>query len=274
MALKGIGPCEDSRMSRSAASLMPIRSELSVPGDDARKIQRALTGDADAIFLDLEDAVAPDRKVAARNVVIEALTQFDWGRLPRAVRVNGVNSPWFFRDLIEIGTAVHDLAKFVIPKVGSVADVMFIDRLLSQIEREIGRTGPIALELQIEDAKGLSAIREIAGASSRVRELTFGQGDFAAATGMPAAEIGVADEWDQAVSGDRWLVPRQSVVFGARSAGARALNGPYAAYRDDAGFRAYCRMSRGLGFDGVWCIHPGQIAPGRRGMERLARRQS
>jgi citrate lyase subunit beta/citryl-CoA lyase len=248
-------------MSHQDAMSQPIRSELSVPGGDRRKIEKALGSDADAIFLDLEDSVAPDQKDAAREIAVHVLSDLDWGRLPKAVRVNASSTKWCYRDLIAIVEgAGSDLAKIVMPKVRSAADIWFIDRLLAQLELQIGRTDPIRIEAQIEDAAGLMSIREIAGASSRISELTFGQGDFAAATGMPAADIGVGDEWDNVMDGDRWLFPRQTIVFAARAAGIRALNGPYAAYQHGEGFRGYCQMSRALGFDGVWCIHPNQIA--------------
>ena len=238
----------------------PIRSELSIPGNDWRKVEKGLASGADAVFIDLEDSVAPAQKAAARKLALAALTELDWGQLARAVRVNAISTPWCLRDLIAIadGAGEH-FDKIVVPKVQSAADVAYVDRFLTQVEAESGRAEPIALEIQIEDAAGLLSIREIAQASPRITELTFGQGDFAAATGMPAAEIGVQDEWDRAVRGDRWLFPRQTIVFTARAFGVRALNGPFAAFRDLDGFRAYCQMSRALGFDGVWCIHPDQI---------------
>jgi citrate lyase subunit beta/citryl-CoA lyase len=192
---------------------------------------------------------------------VRALSELDWGRLPKAVRVNAPSTKWCYRDLIEvIEGAGTDLDKVVVPKVRSAADIWFVHRLLAQLELQVCPTDPIRIEVQIEDAAGLMSVREIAGVSSRISELTFGQGDFAAATGMPAADIGVDDEWDNSVDGDRWMVPRQMIVFAARAAGIRALNGPYAAYQRGEGFRGYCMMSRALGFDGVWCIHPNQIA--------------
>ncbi|HEX3301362.1 MAG TPA: CoA ester lyase [Thermomicrobiales bacterium] len=248
-------------MSQSDAMIQPIRSELSVPGGDLRKVQKALASDADAVFLDLEDSVAPGQKDAARQVVIDMLTSLEWGLLEPAVRINGISTPWCYWDLIQIvEQAGSHLAKVVVPKVRSAGDIHFVDRLLNQLEQRIGRTDPIRIEAQIEDAAGLMSIREIATASERISELTFGQGDFAASVGMPAADIGVADEWDNVVEGDRWLLARQTIVFAARAAGIRALNGPYAAYQSGEEFRGYCLMSRALGFDGVWCIHPNQIA--------------
>jgi citrate lyase beta subunit len=248
-------------MSQSDSMFQPIRSELSVPGGDLRKIRKALASDADAVFLDLEDSVASGQKDEVRNTVIEALTLLDWGRLQRAVRINAVTTRWCYQDLVQIvEQAGSELAKVIVPKVSSPGDIHFIDRLLAQLEQHSGRADPIRIEAQIEDAAGLLAIREIAADSARITELTFGQGDFVAAVGMPAADIGVADEWDNVVKGDRWLLPRQMIVFAARSAGIHALNGPYAAYQQGEGFREYCLMSRALGFDGVWCIHPDQIA--------------
>jgi citrate lyase subunit beta/citryl-CoA lyase len=176
------------------------------------------------------------------------------------VRINDLRTPWCYRDLIEIvDSARSALNRIVVPKVRSTGDLAFVDRLLTQLEIEYELETPIAIEAQIEDPEGLLAVAEIAKCSPRLKLLTFGQGDFAAAAGMPAREIGVRDEWDDAATGDRWQLPRQMIVLAAAAAGIQALNGPYAAFRDADGFHSYCGMSRSLGFAGVWCIHPEQI---------------
>jgi citrate lyase beta subunit len=243
------------------APILPNRSQLSVPASDPRKIAKGLASAADALFLDLEDSVAPDQKSAARQNVIAAIREGDWSGRDRSYRINPIASSWFEADLIDVMTQAGDLVdRIVAPKVQSAGDVARVDGLLLQLESGTSRSRPVQLEIQIEDPIGLFNIEEIASASARVDFLTFGQGDFAAAAGMPAVDIGVQDEWDVAVPGDRWLFPRQQIVFAAVRHGIRALNGSYANFRDPEGFRAYARMSRALGFAGTWCIHPDQIA--------------
>jgi malyl-CoA/(S)-citramalyl-CoA lyase len=239
----------------------PIRSELSVPASDLRKIARGLASDADAVFLDLEDSIAPESKDAARANVIAALQSGDWGRHTGVYRINPVSTPWCYRDLIEvIEAAGNQVVRIIVPKVTSANDVAFVDRLVGQLEQASGLNHRVGLEIQIENPAGLHALDSILASSDRISEVTFGQGDFAAAAGMPAVDIGIADEWDEAVPGDRWMLPRQLIVFAAARFGIRAINGSYADFRNSDGFRRYCRMSRALGFAGVWCIHPDQIA--------------
>ena len=238
-----------------------IRSELSVPASDQRKIMRGLGSEADGLFLDLEDSVAPDRKHDARLLAIEAVRDGDWRGRARCVRINQTGSQWCHHDIIDLYEASNGLIdRLVVPKVQSSGDIGFIDRLLSGLEREAQNDRAVTLEIQIEDPVGLHAIDDILAASGRISVVTFGHGDFAAASGMPAVDIGVDDEWDVAVRGDRWLGARQQIVFGAVRHGIQALNGSYANFRDHDGFRRYARMSRALGFAGVWCIHPDQIA--------------
>lgn len=241
--------------------LRPNRSQLSVPAIDPRKIDKALASAADALFLDLEDSVDAARKEEARQIAAEALLRDEWGNRDRAVRINPVGSRWCLQDVVAVmETAGAAVDRLVVPKVQTAGDVHFLDRLLSGLESDLARDRPVLLEVQIEDPLGLHNLEAIASASPRIAFLTFGQGDFAAAAGMPAVDIGVDDEWDAAVSGDRWLFPRQQIVFTAVRHDLRALNGSYANFRDHDGFRAYCRMSRALGFTGTWCIHPDQIA--------------
>jgi citrate lyase subunit beta/citryl-CoA lyase len=238
-----------------------IRSELSVPASDQRKIVRGLASEADSLFLDLEDSVAPGRKQDARLLAIEAVREGDWRGRSRCVRINQICSQWCHHDIIDLfGASSRLIDRLVVPKVQSAGDIGFVDHLLTGLERETQSDRAVTLEVQIEDPVGLYAIDEILAASDRISVVTFGQGDFAAASGMPAVDIGVDDQWDAAVRGDRWLGARQQIVFAAVRHGIQALNGSYANFRDHDGFRRYARMSRALGFAGVWCIHPDQIA--------------
>lgn len=236
------------------------RSVLATPASNPRMVANALASAADVAMLDLEDAVAPAEKAAARRAAIAAVGEADWGRKPRVVRINAPDTPFCYRDLVELGEAVGErLDVVVVPKVDRPADVHFVDRLLSQIETGRGLTRPIGLEVQIETAAGLANCEEIAAASPRIEALVFGPGDYAAATGMPLAAIGVADDWDAAAGGDRFGYPRHRLLVAARAAGLRVIDGPYADFRDHDGFRRACRAARARGYDGIWCIHPSQI---------------
>ena len=247
-------------MSKPNPGSVRLRSELSIPASDQRKAEKGLASSADACFLDLEDSVAAAQKEIAREAAAEVVRHGDWhGRL-RTVRINPVGSRWSLRDvLLLFERSEGALQRLIVPKA-QTADVVHLDRLLTGLEIDQGRNPGISLEVQIEDPIALAAVDSIVQASPRVGVVTFGQGDFAAASGMPAVDIGVEDEWDRAARGDRWIFARQQIVFAAVRHAIPALNGSYADFRDHEGFRVYCRMSRALGFTGVWCIHPDQIA--------------
>ena len=248
-------------MDNTNTPIRPNRSQLSIPATDQRKIDKALSSAADALFLDLEDSVAASAKNEARQNVIAAMRDGDWGNRDLAYRINPIASPWMEADITEVMINAGDrVDRIVVPKVQNAEDVDRVVGLLERLEGNWTRSRPVQLEVQIEDPIGLFNLEAIASSSPRIAFLTFGQGDFAAAAGMPAVDIGVIDEWDIAVPGDRWLHPRQQIVFAAVRHGIRALNGSYANFRDHDGFRAYARMSRALGFAGTWCIHPDQIA--------------
>jgi citrate lyase subunit beta/citryl-CoA lyase len=212
-------------------------------------------------MLDLEDATAPDQKAAARLTVIDAVLHGDWRGRARTFRCNGVDTPWMYRDLVEIlqGTECA-IDRVVVPKVRDAADVRAVSILLNQIELEYGRSDSIRLDVQIESAPGLVHCEAIAMADVRLESLTFGPGDFAASAGYPLSGIGLADQWDAAYPGHRWHYPMSRISVAAHAAGIDAIDGPYAAFRDLEGLRASALNARALGFDGKWCIHPDQIA--------------
>lgn len=237
------------------------RSELAVPGSNPRMIEKALASDADVAFLDLEDAVAPSEKVSARAQVIAAVRDGDWGGKPPAFRINALDTHFCYRDLIDVVEAAGDrLELIVVPKVQRPEDVYMVATLLDQIESAVGIRHRIGLEVQIESAEGLINCERIAVASPRVEAIIFGPGDFAATVAMPQSRIGVPDEWDDLYSGHRWHYTMSRIVVAGRAAGIRVIDGPYADFRDEPGFRRSCQVSRALGFDGKWCIHPAQIA--------------
>lgn len=236
------------------------RSELAVPASNPRMIDKGLASAADIAFLDLEDAVAPAEKAAARAHVIAALRDKDWGGKRRAMRINALDTPYCYRDLVEVVEAAGDrLDLIVVPKVNGPEDVHVVTTLLGQIEQGLGIPSRIGLEVQVETAAGLIQCERIA-ASPRVEAINFGPGDFAASAGMPVVRLGVPDAWDAAYPGHRWHYAMSRLVIAGRAAGIRVVDGPYADFRDEEGFRRSCQSARALGFDGKWCIHPDQIA--------------
>jgi citrate lyase beta subunit len=237
------------------------RSMLFVPAVKWALVPKAAASETDAVCIDLEDSVPPAEKQTSRQNVIRAFAELDFGSRVRIMRMNGLDTPYAYRDLIDIVERVGDRLDLVmVPKVGSAYDVSFVSTLLSQIEMNRGFTRKIGLAIQIETAAGYLNIREIAQASSRIEWLIFGQGDFAASMRMPAADIGTMDEHDRIYPGHRWHGVMQTIVAAARANGLVCLDGPYAAFHDRTGFEHACKIARALGFDGKQCIHPSQIA--------------
>ncbi|MBA2520846.1 MAG: CoA ester lyase [Chloroflexia bacterium] len=238
----------------------PERSALTTPGSNWRMIEKALASPADVVIIDLEDAVAPGQKVAARGQVIRALRELDWGRKPRLFRINALDTPWFYRDLIEIVEQAGDaLDLIVVPKVNRPEDVHVLDTLLAQLELAGDLPRRIGLEVQIETAPGLVSCEAIAAASPRIEAVVFGPGDYAAAAGIPLTAIGAPDSWDQVYPGHRFHYPMHRLLVAGRAAGTRVIDGPFAAIRDEAGLHRSCLMARALGYDGKWAIHPSQL---------------
>jgi len=226
-------------------------------------VEKALASSADGVFLDLEDAVAPDDKASARTDVVRALKDLDWRGRPKLYRANALDTPYFYRDLIEVVEEAGDsLDAVMIPKVNGPEDLHVAATLLTQLELATGlEPGRIKLEAQIESAAGLTNVDAIARATNRLEVLHFGPGDFAASLRMPQTSIGVMDEWDEAYPGHRFHYVMQRIVVASRAAGVRTLDGPVADYGDEEGLRRGSLVARSLGFDGKWCIHPAQIGP-------------
>jgi citrate lyase subunit beta / citryl-CoA lyase len=237
------------------------RSVLAVPASNLGMAEKALASPADAVFLDLEDAVAPDEKAEARGKIVQALQELDWGDRPTLYRSNALDTPYFYRDVIEVVEEAGDrLDSILIPKVQRPEDLHVAATLLYQTELSAGlEPGKIRIEGQIESARGLVSVDGIASATGRLMALHFGPGDFAASVRMPQTSIGVMDEWDEVYPGHRFHYAMQRIVVAARAADLRAVDGPVADYRDEDGLRKSCLLARSLGFDGKWCIHPAQI---------------
>lgn len=239
------------------------RSCLAVPGSSDRMIDKAVGLDADEVILDLEDSVALTQKEDARQRVVAALRERDWGRRVRAVRVNDVSTPWTLRDLLTVvGGAGDRLDTIILPKVRDAGQVAFVDHVITQLERDHGwPVGGIGLELQVEDAEGLLELRPVLAASPRVEAIVFGPGDMAAALGMPGMTVG--DDIED-YPGDPWHHVLFTILLEARRHGIQAIDGPYARIRDADGFDRMARRTRALGFDGKWVLHPDQIEPANR----------
>ncbi len=237
------------------------RSELAVPASNWRMIEKAAQSDADLAFLDLEDSVAPDSKAVARDNVIRAFAELDWHGKPRVFRMNALDTPFFYRDLIEIVEHCPGMVDMVlVPKVNCPEDIYVIDTLLTQIESVAGQSVPVGLEVLIETADGLINCEAIATASPRVESIVFGPGDYTASLRIPSVSIGTPDEWDAAYPGHRFHYPMHRLLVAGRAAGIRVIDGPFADFRNSDGFRAACLLARSLGFDGKMCIHPSQIS--------------
>jgi citrate lyase subunit beta / citryl-CoA lyase len=227
------------------------RSELSTPASEERMIQSATRSAADLVFLDLEDAVAPNAKDAARAKAVEAVRGLDWGTKTLAVRVNGVCTPWCYEDVVDVVLGAGDrLDLLIVPKVKAPRDVWFVETLLDQLETKLGRAKPLALEVLIEEAEALACVEEIARSSPRLETLILGFGDLSASLGMSLH----AD-----YPGDRWNYARGRVVAAARAAGIEAIDGPFANYRDPDRYREEAQRAAVMGFTGKWAIHPSQI---------------
>jgi citrate lyase subunit beta/citryl-CoA lyase len=238
------------------------RTVLAVPGSSDRFIAKARTLPVDALFLDLEDAVAPAVKEASRQRIVEALNDPAGFQAPTVtVRVNDWTTQWTYADVIEVVTgAGARVDALVLPKCTSAAQVKALDLLLTQVEQAAGLpVGRIEIEVQIEDALGLLHVAEIAAASPRLASLVFGPGDFMASLGM--ASLSVGGQMD-AYPGDHFHHALMSILVAARANGLLAIDGPYVAIRDAEGFRRSAGASAALGYDGKWVLHPDQVAAG------------
>ena len=248
------------------------RSELAVPATRLRFFAKAADGDADALFLDLEDAVAPAHKHEARAQAIEALQQVQWGDKTVAVRVNGLDTPWALQDIVDIARQAPRLDLVLLPKTSCGADVRFVDQLLTLVERETGRDKRIGIEVLIETARGVANVEDIAQSSDRLEAMIFGVGDYSIdmrthdrVFGRPSAHYAVLTDADAAGArqrhwNDQWHFAMARIATACRAWGLRPIDGPYTDFGDAEGYRACAERARALGFEGKWAIHPSQVA--------------
>ena len=248
------------------------RSELAVPGSNAKMLEKAASSPADVIFLDLEDAVAPDDKEQARKNVIAAINDVDWGDKIVSVRINGLDTHYMYRDVVDVlEQAGARLDLFMIPKVGTAADIYAVDMLVTQVESAMGRKKRVGFEMIIETALGMANVNEIAAASPRNESLHFGVADYAASTKMRLTAIGgpnpdygvltdTLDSGERAFHwGDMWHYAIARMVVAARANGLRPIDGPFGDVQDAEGYKAQANRASVLGCEGKWAIHPSQI---------------
>ena len=249
------------------------RSELAVPGSQPNLFEKAAASDADVVFLDLEDAVAPDDKEQARKNIIRGLNSIDWAEKTVSVRINGLDTHYMYRDVVDIlENAIDKLDLIMIPKVGNAADVYALDMLVTQLETATGATKKIGFELIIETALGMKNINSIAESSGRLESLHFGVADYSASVRARTTNIGGVNA-DYAVLtdalnaanerethwGDMWHHAISKLVIAARANGLRPVDGPFGDFNDPDGFRAAAGRAAALGCEGKWAIHPSQI---------------
>ena len=236
------------------------RSELAVPGSQPTFFRKALESEADYVFLDREDAVAPADKEQARVNVIAALLEHDWRAHGKtvSVRVNGIDTHYFYRDVVDVvEQAGHRLHTLLVPKVGTPGDVYLTDALLTQIEAARGIPHRIGIEVLIETALGLVNVDAIAQGSRRLEAMHFGVADLAASLHARTVSIGGLNP---DYPGDQWHAALCRVVAACRAYGLRPIDGPFGDFKDPAGFLAGARRAAALGYEGKWAIHPSQIA--------------
>jgi malyl-CoA/(S)-citramalyl-CoA lyase len=236
------------------------RSELAVPGTNVRAMEKAATLDADVVFLDLEDAVAPDDKERARRQVIDALVGQDWSRRAVSVRINALDTHWCYRDVVDVvEEGGHVLDTVLVPKVGRSSDVEFVATLLDQIEAARGfQPGRIGIHILIETAAGMANVESIAGARpDRLEAVVFGVADYAASVQARTTNIGGTNP---DYPGDQWHFAISRMVAACRAHALRPIDGPFGDLEDADGYRAAARRAAALGCEGKWAIHPSQIA--------------
>ncbi len=232
------------------------RSELATPGSSDKMMAKAAASDADLVFLDLEDAVAPAEKVGARKNIVAALNGLDWGDTLRSVRVNDAATEWAHEDVITvIEGAGANIDVLILPKVKGPRDVWFFDTLVTQLEQRLGLTNRIAFEVLIEEAEALACVEEIAACSDRLEALILGVGDLSASLGLRIGHVGQQGGYP----GDIWHYARNRMICAARANGLDPIDGPFANFKNPEAYRKEAMWASTLGCVGKWAIHPSQV---------------
>ncbi|MCF6444338.1 L-malyl-CoA/beta-methylmalyl-CoA lyase [Nereida sp. MMG025] len=244
----------------------PNRCQLFGPASNTKLFEKMAASAADVINVDLEDSVAPSDKDIARKNAIEAINDVDWNTKHLSVRINGLDTPYWYRDVVDLLENAGDrLDQIMIPKVGCAADIYAVDALVTAVEAAKGRTKRIGFEVIIESAAGIAHVEEIAAASPRMQAMSLGAADFAASMGMQTTGIGGTQEdyymlregvkhWS-----DPWHWAQTAIVAACRTHGVLPVDGPFGDFSDDDGYIAQAKRSATLGMVGKWAIHPKQI---------------
>lgn len=235
------------------------RSQLAVPASNERFIEKAAQSGADEAFLDLEDSVAPNQKKASRSNVVEGLLEHDWSEVTPVYRMNGVDTKWWYGDIVEIVPEVAEvLDTIMVPMANNPGIVRSVDNLLTAVEEDHGfEVGGIGLQCQIEHAEGMTKIKEVSRASDRIETLVFGPGDYTASVGAAGLTIGSGEGYP----GHYWHYQLARIAHVAKANGQQVIDGPFADTEDVEGFRESCTQAARLGVDGKWAIHPSQVEP-------------
>lgn len=232
------------------------RCQLSVPGSSEKMMAKAAALGVDFVFLDLEDAVAPSEKRNSRARIVNALNSLDWGRSVRCVRVNDLTTEYAYEDIIEVVEGAREnLDVIMLPKAMSAADVQFVDKLLTMMEKKLGLKKRIGVDVLIEEVEAMMQVEAIAASTPRLECLIFGMGDYSASQGVSVRDIG----GDGGYPGDIWHYQRQKMTIACRANKIDAVDGPYADFRSPDIYREECRRSMILGMVGKWAIHPSQV---------------
>ena len=235
------------------------RSELAVPGSNPGMFEKAAASNVDYVFLDLEDAVAPDDKIAARSNIIQALNDIDWRGAGKtiSIRINGLDTHYMYRDVVEIVEQAGEfLDTILIPKAGVPSDIYMVDAMVSQIETAVGLNHRIGLEALIETTLGMANVEAIATASDRLEAMHFGVADYAASCRARTTNIGGLNP---DYPGDQWHDGLSRMLVACRAYGLRPIDGPFGDFNDPEGFRLAAGRAAALGYEGKWAIHPSQI---------------
>ena len=241
--------------------MKPKRSTLSVPGHIEKMHAKAAQSRADVVMLDLEDSVPLDAKESARDVVIQSIRLLNWQEKTVTFRINGLDTPFGYRDLLEVVEATGPrLDAVVVPKVNHPKDIYFVCRMLDGIEMKKDFSRRIGIEAIIESAQGLENVSEIARASDRLKTLVFGIVDYSASIGARLVSIsGHGEKEEEVYPGHRWNFEMSRIVMAAKANGLLAIDAPYGNFRDPEGLERAAAMACALGFDGKWAIHPDQV---------------
>jgi citrate lyase subunit beta / citryl-CoA lyase len=232
------------------------RVQLAVPGSSDKMLGKAAASQADHVFLDLEDAVAPIAKKPAREQIVRALNTLDWGDKIRCVRINDLRTRWAYEDVIEVVRgAGPNIDTIMLPKAQAPRDIHFLETLLSQLEMDLGLSNRIGIEALIEEVHGMMNVDAIAACSDRLESLIFGVGDYSASQMMDSRSVGGSTGYP----GDIWHYGRYKMIIAARANGLDPIDGPFADFKDGDAYREECKRGLILGAAGKWAIHPAQI---------------